>query len=85
MNVEPIVTISFSSQDVMIEFTTFAVGCVGAITQRTRSSCVPRFLTLRGIMITTALHTHRAYCRFLNVHIVDILCTEYLLISWVSQ
>jgi hypothetical protein len=50
MNVEPIVSISFSSQEIVIEFTSFVVGCVGAVTQSTRSWYVPRFLTLRGTL-----------------------------------
>ena len=61
MDVEPIVSISFNSQEVMIEFTSFVVGCVGAITQRTRSRCVLRFLALHGIMFTSTLHTHKGF------------------------
>lgn len=64
MNVEPIVSISFSSQEVMIEFTSFIVGRVGAVTQRTRSRCISGFPTLRSIMVTPTLH---AYKRFVTI------------------
>jgi len=61
VDIEPIVSISFNSQEVLIGFTSFIVGCVGAVAQRTRSRYVLRFPTLRGVMSTSTLHTHKGF------------------------
>ena len=74
MYIEPIVSISSSSQEVMIKFTSFIVGCVWTITQRTRRRCVSGFPTLHSIMVTPTLH---AYKRFVAVSFgVPILLTS---------